>query len=432
VDIELAVALVGGLSAPVLFLAFASTHAFRPLLYTLVAAIGTLVGLEIPILMRLLKDQLRFRDLVAEVLSLDYVGALFASLLFPLFLMPKLGLVRTSLAFGMLNAGVGLWSTWLLRSRLPKPAYLRARCIAILVLLAVGFVGANRFTLAVEEGIFADEIVYAKTSPFQRIVLTRGRGSHQLFLNGNLQFSSADEYRYHEALVHPPFALKPDARRVLVCGGGDGLAVREILKHPQVQEVVLVDLDPAMTDMARNLPFMRSLNQDALRDPRVKVVNEDAMIWIQEAPDRRPFDLAIVDFPDPNSYSLGKLYTTRFYKLLKARLTEDAGIAIQSTSPLLARQAFWCIATTVESAGLQTRAYHLAVPSFGVWGFVLASPRPFEVPKETLPGLRHLNGESMGAMFAFPKDMERIAAPVNRLDNQSLVNLYTSEWKRWS
>lgn len=432
VDLELAVALVGGCSAPLLFLAFAQTHAFRTVLYLVVTAVGVLVGLEIPLMMRILRHRVQFKDLVAQVLTMDYIGALAASLLFPLFLMPKLGLIRTSLAFGLLNAGVGLWSTFLMRPLIGPTFGLRLRCALVVILLGGGMLGANRFTLTMEEEVFNDEIIWAKDSPYQRIVLTHGRGSFQLFLNGNLQFSSADEYRYHEALVHPAFAARPGAKRVLVCGGGDGLAVREILKQPGIERVVLVDLDPAMTDMARNLPLIRELNGHALHDPRVRVVNADAMVWIQEDRSEAPFDVAIVDFPDPNSYALGKLYTTRFYKLLRARLAPEAMVAIQSTSPLLARKSFWCINQTVESAGFRTRPYHLAVPSFGVWGFVLASPVEFPVPQHTLPGLRHLSDEAMAALFAFPKDMERLPSPINRLDNQVLVNLYTSEWKRWS
>ena len=431
VDLELAVALVGGFSAPILFQAFAHTHAFRVVLYGVVMAVGTLVGLEIPILMRILKDQVRFKDLIAGVLTLDYVGALFASLLFPLLFMPKLGLVRTSLLFGLLNAAVGLWSTYLLASQLGPTRLIRLRCLAVMAVLAVGLASAGRFTLALEEEVFADEIVYARDSPYQRIVLTRGRGSFQLFLNGNLQFSSADEYRYHEALVHPAFGVKPDAKRVLICGGGDGLAVREVLKHPSVQEIVLVDLDPAMTDMARFQPMVRQLNGASLEDPRVKVINADAMVWLQET-SGPPFDLALVDFPDPNTYALGKLYTSRFYRLLQRRLTDDAMIAVQSTSPLMARESFWCIAATMEAAGLKVKPYHLAVPSFGVWGFALASKHDFAIPTHVLPGLRHLSDEATTAMFAFPRDMDRVPTEVNRLDNQVLVHLYAREWRRWS
>jgi spermidine synthase len=431
VDLELAVALVGGFSAPILFQAFAHTHAFRVVLYGEVMAIGTLVGLEIPILMRILKDQVQFKDLIAGVLTLDYIGALAASLLFPLLFMPKLGLVRTSLLFGLLNAAVGLWSSYLLQSQLGPTRMLRVRCLVVMLILAVGVGFAGKFTLAVEEEIFADEIVYAKDSAYQRIVLTRGRGSFQLFLNGNLQFSSADEYRYHEALVHPAFAVKPDAKRILVCGGGDGLAVREILKHPSVREVVLVDLDPAMTNMARTQPMVRDLNGGSLDDPRVKVINADAMVWLQETKGK-PFDLALVDFPDPNTYALGKLYTARFYRLLQRRLTDDAMISVQSTSPLMARQSYWCIATTMEAAGLKVHPYHLAVPSFGVWGFALACKHDFAPPHTVLPGLKHLSDEATAAMFAFPKDMDRVPVEVNRLDNQVLVHMYAREWRRWS
>jgi spermidine synthase len=431
VDLELAVALIGGFSAPLLFQAFARTQAFRPTLYGIVLAVGVLVGLEIPLLMRILRHQVRFKDLVAKVLTLDYIGALAASLLFPLLLMPRLGLVRTSLLFGLLNAAVGLWSTYLLASQLGPTFYLRLRCAVVMVLLIAGLGGAHRFTLATEEEIFSDEIVYAKDSPYQRIVLTRGRGSFQLFLNGNLQFSSADEYRYHEALVHPAFAVKPDATRVLVCGGGDGMAVREILKHPAVKEVLLVDLDPVMTEMAAKMPLMRDLNKSALLDPRVKVLNADAMVWISNYRGA-PFDIAIVDFPDPNSYAVGKLFTTRFYRLLKQHLVRDGAATIQCTSPLMARKAFWCIETTIEASGLQARPYHLAVPSFSVWGYVLASPSPFEVPRRTLPDLHYLSDEALAAMFVFPRDMDRVPVEVNRLDNQVLVHLYAQEWKRWS
>lgn len=432
VDLELAVALVGGLSAPLLFMAFAHTHLFRPVLYGLVAGVGTFVGLEIPLLMRILRNQIAFKDLVAGVLTLDYIGALAGSLLFPLLLMPKLGLIRTSLLFGLLNALVGLWSTFLLRSQIGPTFGLRLRCLLVVALLGAGIWQANRFTLATEEEIFQDEIIHAKDTPYQRIVLTRGRGSFQLFLNGNLQFSSADEYRYHESLVHPAFAARAGARRVLVCGGGDGLAVREVLRHPEVAEVVLIDLDPEMTRMATEQPMLRELNRRALSDPRVKVVNQDAMVWLQEQPAVKPFDLAVIDFPDPNSYALGKLYTTRFYRLLRQRLTASAMVAVQSTSPLFARRSYWCIVETIRASGFQVRPYHLAIPSFGVWGFVLASPAAFEVPQQTLPDLKHLTGPTMAAMFAFPRDMESVPVEVNRLDNQVLVHLYSGEWRRWS
>ncbi|HEV2764400.1 MAG TPA: hypothetical protein VGV38_15580, partial [Pyrinomonadaceae bacterium] len=310
---------------------------------------------------------------------------------------------------------------------------LRAQGAVVMALLAVAFVKADALTSLAEDAMFADAIVYTKTTHYQRIVVTRNRAGFQLFLNGNLQFSSADEYRYHEALVHPAMVLAAEKgtapRRVLVLGGGDGLAVREVLKHPSVEHVTLVDLDPDMTTLARRFPALTRLNDGALEDPRVHVVNEDAMLWLER--DTAPFDAAVVDFPDPNTFALGKLYTTRFYRMLKARLAPDAAVAVQCTSPLFARLSYWCIVRTMEAAGLAVRAYHTAVPSFGVWGFALARREPFEPPSRAPANLRFLDDASMAAMFALPRDLGPLPVEINRLDNQALVRYYETEWRRY-
>ena len=435
VDVELGVAVLGGASAPLLFLSFAHLSFFHVVLYADVFLIGVLVGLEIPLLMRILKDHLDFKELVARVLAFDYVGALIASLLFPIFLVPKLGLVRTSLLFGLLNAGVGLWATWLMRPIIGgSVTRLRAQGCVVMALLAIAFIKADALTSLAEDGMFADDIVYSRTSPYQRIVITRNRAGFQLFLNGNLQFSSADEYRYHEALVHPALALAGEGgrevRRVLVLGGGDGLALREILKYPSVREVTLVDLDPDMTELSRRFPPLARLNHNSFEDPRVRVVNEDAMIWLEnETP---PFDAAIVDFPDPNTFALGKLYTTRFYRLLERRLAPGAAVSVQSTSPLFARNSYWCIVRTLEAAGFNVRPYYTAVPSFGVWGFALARRDPFEVPaRAPAVELKFLNDQSLAAMFTLSADLGPVPVEINRLDNQSLVRYYEAEWRRY-
>lgn len=439
IEVELGVALLGGLSAPLLFLSFTRLGWFHVVLYGLVFAIGTLVGLELPLLMRILRDQLDFKELVSRVLTFDYVGALVGSLLFPLFFVPRMGLVRTSLVFGILNAVVGLWGTWLLRPLLASGVFgLRVRAALTIGLLSIGLVEAEQLTSLAEDGLFADPIVYAQTTHYQRIVLTRGRAGFQLFLNGNLQFSSADEYRYHEALVHPALAACGSPHKVLVLGGGDGLALREILKYPSVESVTLVDLDPGMTHLSDRFPPLAELNGHAFQNPRVRVVNEDAMIWLEQAgatSDAAQFDAAIVDFPDPSTFALGKLYTTRFYKLLRARLAPGGMVAVQCTSPLFARQSYWCIVRTIEAAGFVVRPYHVAVPSFGVWGFALARTEPFDMPKHAprglLGGLRFLNDDSLAAMFQISSDLAAVPVEINRLDNQVLVRYHESEWRHW-
>lgn len=437
IDIELAVAVIGGFSAPLLFLTFAYVAFFGLVLYSIVFVIGVLVGLEIPLLMRILKDHLDFKELVSRVLALDYIGALIAALLFPIFLVPRLGLNRTSLLFGMLNAAVGLWATWLLEPLITnrKLVILRLKGVIVLVILGIALIKADSLTTLAEDGLFPDQIIYAKSSPYQRIVVTRGKTGYSLFLNGNLQFNSFDEYRYHEALVHPAFAaFKGDPKRVLVLGGGDGLAVREVLKYRSVEAVQLVDLDPMMTGLAKAVPALAELNQNAFDDRRVSVTNADAFVWLENT-ESEPYDIAIVDFPDPNNFALGKLYSTRFYNLLKKKLRPDSTVVIQCTSPLIARRSYWSIIRTLEATSFHVKPFHTTVPSFGVWGYALARLESFETPAAPSSGisLKYLNAESFASMFELPTDLKKPdeEIEINRLDNQALVRYYEDEWRRF-
>ncbi len=435
IEVELGVALVGGASAPLLFLAFAYLSWFRVALFGIVLVIGTLVGLELPLLMRILKDHVDFRDLVSRVLSFDYLGALVASVLFPIFFVPRLGLVRTSLVFGIGNAAVGLWGTFLLRPLLVQRGLtaLRARAGIVIGLLAVALFKADALTMLAEENTLPHPIVYAKSSPYQRIVVTKGQGGFQLYLNGNLQFSSVDEYRYHEALVHPVLLTARSPRHVLVLGGGDGLAVREILRHPSVESVTLVDLDPDMTALSERYPPLAELNRHSLADPRVHVINQDAFLWVQEP--GATFDAAIIDFPDPGTFSVGKLYTTRFFRLLQSRIAPGGAVSVQCTSPLVAPKSYWCIIHTLEAAGFWVHPFHVTVPAFGIWGFALATPQPAtapaEIPTFLAPQLRFLDRAALAGLFEFPNDLKRVETEVNRLDNQALVRYYDVEWRKW-
>ena len=431
VDIELGVALLGGFSAPLLFLGFARLDWFGLFLYLIVFLIGVLVGLELPILMRILQEHLEFKDLVSRVLTFDYIGSLFAAILFPILLVPQLGLVRTSLLFGTLNAAVGIYGTWLLRPLIRgRIAPLRIRAFLALLILGAGWLGARHFTSWAEDDLYADRIIYSRTTPYQRIVMTRTTAGFDLFLDGNLQFSSADEYRYHEALVHPALAATAGPRNVLILGGGDGLALREVLKYPGVQRVTLIDIDAEITRLAGSFDPLVKLNGNALRDPRVRIVNDDAMTWL--AKHDETFDAAIIDFPDPNNFSLGKLYTGRFYRMLRARLASDAAVSVQATSPIHARRSYWCIVRTMESAGFHVRPYQTTVPSFGVWGFALAKLHDFDAPRHVAAPVRFLDDATLMSMFLFPPDMAPVPVEINELDNQILVRYYEQEWKRWS
>jgi spermidine synthase len=433
--IELLVALAGGALPALLFLANAYTPgAFRFLLYGMVGVVGMLVGLEIPLVMRILKREVALKELVSQVLTFDYLGALAVSVAFPLLLVPHLGILRTGLLFGMLNAAVAVWALWIFRHELRRIGAHAVACALTLLALGAGFAGADHITTLAEDKFYHDRIVLAATSPYQRIVLTNGRTGHRLFLNGNLQFAERDEYRYHEALVHPAMAAFGAPRRVAVLGGGDGMAVREILKYPSVESVTLVELDPNMTRLFANHPVMSRLNGGALNSPKLTVVNTDAFQWLQEAPPESMFDVIVVDFPDPTNFSIGKLYTNSFYALLGQRLSASGYAVIQTTSPLVARQSYWTVATTIESVGLQAMPYHANVPSFGEWGFIVASHRPWNLlptlPQNLPEGLRFLTPQSLPLLFDFPKDMARVPAEVNRLSNQVLVSTYEREWGR--
>jgi spermidine synthase len=258
------------------------------------------------------------------------------------------------------------------------------------------------------------------------VIVTAGPTGIRLFLNGNLQFHSRDEYRYHEALVHPALAAHGAPRRVLVLGGGDGMAVREVLKYPSVEQVVLVELDPHMTRLFAERELLAQLNRGALRSPKLRVIHADAFTWL-EAGDEM-FDAIVVDFPDPTNFSLGKLYTTSFYQRVGQHLAAGGFAVAQTTSPLLARRSFWTVVTTIEAAGLVATPYHAHVPSFGEWGFVVMGHRPWVLPRVLPEGLRFLTLPGLPALLQFPPDMARVPAAPNRLSNQVLVHTYEEEW----
>ena len=450
IEVELAVALLGGSASLILFLSNAYLDIFPVVLYAVVFFIGMLVGLEIPLLMLILKNTLEFKDLVSRVLTFDYIGALIASLAFPMLLMPQLGIMRTPMVIGILNALVGLWATWLLRSQIKGSVFgLRLRGVLLIVGLAVAIVFARRLEVIIEEGTFNETVVFSRTTPYQRIVVTRSfvRG-YRLFLNGHLQFSSVDEYRYHEALVHPAMMAVAAPKRVLVMGGGDGLALREIFRHSTVEEVTLVDLDPGMTALSDRVSALAQLNENAYHNPKLSVVNADGYIWVKKyKPGGKQYDVVIIDFPDPHNYSLGKLYSRQFFKLLRRVLAPGAAVAIQCTSPFMAPRTFWCIIKTMEAAGFTVKPYHIAVPSFfGIWGFGLAKlDKDFPTPDKAPAGLTYpdgrpvalkcLNDSSMKALFAMPVDLQLppgTTVEINRLDNQAVVQYHESEWKRYA
>lgn len=432
--VELMIAFFGGTSAIVLYAVFSTADAYYlPVMISVSLAIGICVGLEIPLLTRIVADRAALSNALADVLSIDYLGALLGSLAFPIVLLPLLGVTQTAFLMGLFNIAVAAMILWTFRMKISKGWFRRLSALSALfaLILLAGTLRSAQIVNVLEQRLYAANIVYAAQTPYQRIVMTTNGIDTRLFLNGNLQFSSLDEYRYHEMLVHPVMSAAGHHERVLVLGGGDGLVAREVLKYADVQEIVIVDLDPAITNLARDFPVMTRLNADALNDERVTIINDDAYRYIDEGVDL--FNVVIIDLPDPNNESLSKLYSDTFYRLLAQRLTPDGAFVTQATSPFFARNAFWTIANTVEATGLHVQVLHAYVPSFGEWGFVMGtrrSMRSLSLPDNLT--LRYLTPQILDASQHFAPDIARPdELVINTLDNPQLPRIYERDWRRW-
>lgn len=390
--------------------------------------VGVLGGMELPLLTRLLESGGTLRQTLARVLALDYAGALVGSLLFPLLLLPSLGLMTTAalLALMPLLAALLISRSFASCRRWWRPI---ALALPLMAGLAVGMVRlGERF----EDGIYDDPVISRQQSRYQRLVLTRRRDDLRLYLDGNLQFSSIDEYRYHEALVHPVMALHPAPRRILLLGAGDGLALRELLRWPELERVDLVELDPAMLRMARRQPFLKRLNGGSLEDRRLRVHIGDAFALVSRL--QGHYDVVIADFPDPETATLARLYSTAFYNRVKTRLAPGGLLVTQASTPFFAPKVMASIRRTLTSVGLSARSYSVDVPSFGPWGFVLAH-RPGQSQRlRSLPFRgRWIDRSQLEALFRLPRDLEplpREEVLPNRLSRPVLVDYQRqSRWR---
>lgn len=426
IQIEILVGVVGGLSSTILFYAFEQANGFHLILYLLISLTGILVGLEIPILMKILKDKLDFNELVSKVFTFDYLGALIASILFPLFMMPYLGLLKTSYLFGTLNVLVAVVLCFKFDYGSFYLKFLRIQAIVVTLFLVVGFVLSNKIQSVAEASAYTEKIIYSRSSPYQRIVLTSTKGIVKLFLNSNLQFSSADEYRYHEALVHPGLSRIKNPQNLLILGGGDGMAAREVLKYHSVKKITLVDLDSTITGLFKSSEVLCKLNASALNNPKLSIVNQDAFSWVKNTNEK--FDFIVIDFPDPSNYSVGKLYSVAFYMEIQKILNPGAAIVVQSTSPFFARNSYWCVNNTLQATGFNTLPYHVYVPSFGDWGYVLAFNEISTTTIELPSSLKFYDESQFKEMLNFPKDMSHVNTEINHLNNQILIHYFEDEW----
>ncbi|MFD1020573.1 polyamine aminopropyltransferase [Thalassobacillus hwangdonensis] len=439
VQAEYLIAVIGGFSIFGLFFftSFFGQEVAQIYLYLVISLTGYLTGLEMPILIRRVQE---IRDDIskstARVLFFDYAGSLIGSIGFALLLRPMLGLIKTAFLIAAINAIIALFITLKFNKEMAKPILHNFAGAGILILLITGFLFGENYAYAFEQKVYSDPIVYSEDTKYQRIILTKEPNDVRLYLNGQLQFSESDEHRYHEALVHIPMALANQKKNVLILGGGDGLAVREVLKYKEAEHITLVDLDPAMTELANANHELLRLNQGSLKDDRVKIVHEDAFQYLSNTTEM--YDVILSDLPDPNNEALNKLYTKEFYSLVRNHLSPGGKVSIQSTSPVFATKVFWTIHNTVESTGLSSKSYHLDVPSFGNWGFTLASREPISLKgMEFSVPMKFLNEEIAPTLFAFGNDTDEkieekgkcFEFPINRLNRPVLVRMYQDAWK---
>lgn len=429
--VELSIGVIGGFSAAGLFAAFSlAERSYAVVMIAFIVVLGTLIGLEIPLLARIAKKYGSLGDTLANVLAFDYLGALAASILFPLVLLPYLGLSKTAFIVGMFNlmvVGINLqvFGRGLLRLR----RYVAALVVCFVVLIA-GFSQSNAITSLFENQLYTDEIIYTEQTAYQRIVLTTYQDDLRLFLDHELQFSSRDEYRYHEALIHPAMALASSHENVLIIGGGDGLAAREVFKYADVENITLVDIDPAMTHMGKTFGPVVALNQNSLNNPRLHVVNQDGFKFLENSSDL--YQVIIDDLPDPRSESFARLYSQEFYGLVGRHLARGGMFVAQSSSPYYVNKAFWCVAHTIASNGLNIQPYHTYVPSFGDWGFVLASNLNIEWSRiQVSVPTRYLTANILGGLTTFDRDTAEVPTEISTLENPAVWRYYLEGWRRW-
>ena len=430
--VEIAIAFIGGISSVLLFMAFPFARILYELvMYSLILVIGAFVGMEIPILTTLLAQNKKIKDSIADVMSLDYVGALIGSVAFPLVLLPSLGLIQSSFAIGLINILVAIANVLVFRAHLKHFKIMLNLSLLILALLVASILYGSYVTRFAEKHLYFDQVIYTKQTPYQKLVVTRSTNNREqrLYIDGHIQFSSRDEYRYHEYLVHPLLAIPGERKNVLILGGGDGLAAREVLKYADVEKIDLVDIDPEMVRISTELPILQRLNEKSLSNPRVTAFSQDAFSFINQP--GLLYDRVIIDMPDPHNEAINKLYSREFYTMIERRLAPGGVVVTQSSSPFFTRRVFWCIETTLATVFPHTLSYHTALPSFGIWGFNMARkgealPTSFVFDVAT----KAITDQTMLAALQFDKDMARVSAPVNSIMEPKLYQLYIDDLRK--
>ncbi|MCP4520235.1 MAG: polyamine aminopropyltransferase [Cytophagales bacterium] len=429
--LEFLLSIFSSFSAIVVYTVAGLTEFTAIIVYLLSIIVGLLVGMEIPLVTRINEQFQDLRENISSVMAVDYFGSLLGGGFFAFIGIPFLGLTYTPFVLGAINFLVAFLLFFRFKSHISRFRLFQLLGFGVALILAVGIYFAKPIMMFGEQSRYREKIIYQHQSKYQKIVITQWKDHHWLFINGNQQLSSLDEWLYHEPLVHPVMKMANQPKNILILGGGDGCAVREMLKYPSVEKITMVDLDPKMTEIGRSHPVLKALNKGALETEKLTIINQDGFQFLEQTKDF--YDAIFVDLPDPKSVDLSKLYSKEFYQLCYHQLRPNGAIITQAGSPQFATKAFHCIDITMESAGFSTAPIHNQVLTLGEWGFVIGHKSlDKEGLKKALRSLhfddvktKWLNNDGMLLITSFGKsEMDLSTVKVNTTSNPMLYHYY--------
>jgi len=403
------------------------------IIYAYCISIGLLIGMEIPLVTRINEENEDLRTNIAGVMENDYYGSLLGGLFFVFVGLPYLGLTHTPFILGGINFLVAILLFIRLRKHISKTYRIAFSAVIPTLLIVISFLSynADEIVLYGEQKRYNDKVVFSKQTRYQKITITQWKEHFWLYLNSSKQLCTFDEWLYHEPLVHPVMQLTKDHRNVLILGAGDGCAIREVLKYEGVEQITLVDIDPEMTKIGMTNSIFIEMNDSSYYDPRVKVINQDAFQFLENTEDF--YDVMILDFPDPKSIDINRVYTREFYNLCNRKLRPMGHIITQAVSPYYTTKAFRSIEKTLGASGFNTLPIHNHVYSFGEWGWVIGSKH---LDKTTMKSnllemdfqdldVQWITNESMNLMTSFGKDLRNAdSVEVNTIHNPVLYRYY--------
>lgn len=434
IGLELILSLITSFSVLLIYTIMPYTASVDLIIYGLSCFVGFLIGMEIPLVTRINEEYEELKTNISGMMENDYYGSLVGGLFFAFIGIRFLGLTFTPFVVGGINLIVALVLFFAFKGMIINKKKLMIYASLVVVLFGVGLSFSKPIVEYGNQSQFNEKVVFSKQTPYQQITITEWQGRHQLYLNQGKQLSTFDEWLYHEPLVHPVMSLTKGKVDVLVMGAGDGCAVRELLKYDRVASVTLVDLDSAMTSIAKNHPIFKKMNKDALLSKKVKVVNADAFHFLETTDVF--YDVIIADFPDPRSLEINKLYTYEFYKLCAHRLRKNGAFVTQSTSPYYTTHTFRCIEKTLQKSGFNTLAMHNHVYSFGEWSWVIGSEqlmtdqlkRKINTAKiDQIEDLKWMTPDALKLLTSFGKDLIKVDTSklqVNTMHNPMAYKYY--------